>query len=133
MPLLAQRFLERHSVAAGLPRDAKAFAKDAVELLARYHWPGNIRELESTISRAAMSAPGRVIKAADIDLLHAREVAPAEPGGRLASLAESERAHIVRVLEAVRWNKKQAAEILEISRGTLYRKILEYGLESEGI
>jgi DNA-binding NtrC family response regulator len=35
------------------------------------------------------------------------------------------------VLEAVHWNKKQAAEILEISRGTLYRKIVEYGLEAE--
>jgi transcriptional regulator of acetoin/glycerol metabolism len=34
------------------------------------------------------------------------------------------------VLEAARWNKKQAAEILQISRGTLYRKILEYGLET---
>jgi len=49
----------------------------------------------------------------------------------LGSLADAERAHIVRVLEAVRWNKKQAAQILEISRGTLYRKILEYGLESD--
>ena len=34
-------------------------------------------------------------------------------------------------LEAVRWNKKQAAGVLEISRGTLYRKIVEYGLEAE--
>jgi transcriptional regulator of acetoin/glycerol metabolism len=35
------------------------------------------------------------------------------------------------VLESVQWNKKQAAEILDISRGTLYRKILEYGLETD--
>lgn len=131
VPLLAQRFLERHSVNAGLARDAKVFAKDAVDLLSRYHWPGNIRELESTISRAALSASGRVIKSADIELLHARESAATDSGGRLPSLAEAERAHIVRVLDAVRWNKKQAAQILEISRGTLYRKILEYGLESE--
>ena len=133
VPLLAQRFLERHNVSNGLAPDAKVFARDAVDLFARYHWPGNIRELESTISRAALSAPGRIIKAVDVELLHAREAAPAEQGGRLVSLAEAERAHIVRVLEAVRWNKKQAAQLLEISRGTLYRKILEYGLESEGI
>jgi transcriptional regulator of acetoin/glycerol metabolism len=38
--------------------------------------------------------------------------------------------HIVRVLEPVNWNKKQAAGVLEISRGTLYRKIVEYGLEA---
>src|SRR4029453_4374872 len=47
---------------------------------------------------------------------------------RMASLAEAERAHIVRVLESVNWNKKQAAGVLEISRGTLYRKTGEYAL-----
>jgi two-component system response regulator HydG len=133
VPLLAQRFLERNNLANGLPRDGKTFARDAVDLLSRYHWPGNIRELESTVCRAALSAPGRVIKAADIELLHPREITQGERGARMVSLAEAERAHIISVLEAVRWNKKQAAQVLEISRGTLYRKILEYGLQSEGI
>ena len=131
VPVLAQRFLERHCVANGLPVDGKVLAKDAVDLLARYHWPGNIRELESTISRATLSAQGRVIRAADVDLLHARDSGLADNRGPLQSLALAERAHIIRVLEAVRWNKKQAAQVLEISRGTLYRKIMEYGLEAE--
>jgi len=130
VPVLAQRFLGRHCVANGLAADAKSLAKDALDLLSRYHWPGNIRELESTISRAALSSHGRVIRAADIDLLHAREAGPSDHRGRLDSLAQAERAHIVRVLEALRWNKKQAAEVLEISRGTLYRKIMEYNLRS---
>ena len=130
VPILAQRFLERHCAANGLPPDGKTLAKGAVDLLARYHWPGNLREMENTISRAALSAQGRVIKPADIDLLHARETAPADGEGRLPSLAEAERTHIMRVLEAVRWNKKQAAQVLQISRGTLYRKIVEYNLES---
>ncbi|HJR57903.1 MAG TPA: sigma-54 dependent transcriptional regulator [Vicinamibacterales bacterium] len=131
IPVLAQRALARHCEANALAADARVLSKDALDLLARYHWPGNIRELESTLSRAALSAQGRVIRPADIELLHAREAAVAQPGGgQLQSLAEAERAHIVRVLEAVRWNKKQAAQVLEISRGTLYRKILEYGLES---
>jgi transcriptional regulator with PAS, ATPase and Fis domain len=132
VPVLAQRFLERHCVANGLPADGKTLAKGALDMLARYHWPGNIREMESTISRAALSSQGRVIKASDIDLLHARDSAPVDSEGRLPSLAEAERAHISRVLEAVRWNKKQAAHVLQISRGTLYRKIVEYGLESGG-
>ena len=42
---------------------------------------------------------------------------------------DAERAHIIRVLEATEWNKLEAAKVLEISRGTLYRKIDEYGLE----
>jgi transcriptional regulator of acetoin/glycerol metabolism len=49
----------------------------------------------------------------------------------MPTLAEAERAHIVRVLDSVNWNKKQAASVLDISRGTLYRKIVDYGLEAE--
>jgi DNA-binding NtrC family response regulator len=129
VPILAQRFLARYCAATGLALDGKAFAKDAVDLMARYHWPGNIRELESTVSRAALSSAGRYIRAEDIELLH--PAAPVSHGReRIPSLAEAERAHIERVLQAVHWNKKQAAQVLEISRGTLYRKITEYGLEN---
>ena len=130
IPVLAQRALTRHCEAAGLPADAKVLAKDTIELLSRYHWPGNLRELESALSRAALSSTGRTIRPGDIELLYAPAASEAQHGDRLASLAEAERGHIARVLEAVRWNKKQAAEILQISRGTLYRKILEYGLDT---
>jgi len=123
IPVLAQRFLGRYCAANGLPLDGKSFAKEAGDLLMQYHWPGNIRELESTVSRAALSSP------ADIDFLHASETPVESSRDRLPSLADAERAHIARVLDSVNWNKKQAAAVLEISRGTLYRKIVEYGLE----
>ena len=86
----------------------------------RIRWPGNIRELESTVSRAALSAPGRVIRDGDIEFLRtrgsrclSRTVLRAcrrcvTPSGRISS----------RVLDAVSWNKKEAARVLEISRGT---------------
>jgi two-component system response regulator AtoC len=128
--ILAQRALARHCETNNLPPDARVLSKEALDLLSRYHWPGNIRELESTLSRAAMSSQARIIRPADIELLHARDSVPSLAGEHLQSLAEAERAHIRRVLDAVGWNKKQAAQILEISRGTLYRKIVEYGLES---
>jgi DNA-binding NtrC family response regulator len=131
IPVHAQRFLARYCAANGLPLDGKALSKEAADLLMQYHWPGNIRELESTVSRAALSSPGRVIRGTDIEFLHAPEAPSDASSDRLPSLAQAERAHILRVLESVQWNKKQAAEILEISRGTLYRKILEYGLETE--
>src|SRR5499426_462411 len=131
IPVLAQRFLARYCAAQGLPLDSKAFSREALDLLVGYHWPGNIRELESTVSRAALSAPGRAIRATDIEFLHATNAAPQPSGEHMPSLAEAERAHIVRVLEAVQWNKKEAARVLDISRGTLYRKIDEYGLEPE--
>jgi transcriptional regulator with GAF, ATPase, and Fis domain len=130
IPVLANRFLARYCAVNGLPLDAKQFATEALDLLSSYHWPGNIRELESTVSRAALSAPGRVIRGSDIEFLHGRVArAEEETGSRLPSLRDAERAHIIRVLEAVHWNKLEAARILDISRGTLYRKIDEYGLE----
>jgi len=105
-----------------------------VARLISYHWPGNIRELESTVSRAALSSPGRVIREGDIEFLHAHTPVPqaADARPKLPTLRDAERAHIQRVLEAVSWNKKEAARVLEISRGTLYRKILEYQLEQDG-
>ncbi len=63
IPVLAQRFLARYCAANGLALDAKSFSKEGIDLLLQYHWPGNIRELESTVSRAALSSPGRVIRA----------------------------------------------------------------------
>jgi DNA-binding NtrC family response regulator len=132
IPVLAQRFLARYCAAQGLPLDSKGFSKEALDLLMGYQWPGNIRELESTVSRAALSAPGRNIRATDIEFLHASVPVVNQSGDRLPSLAEAERAHIVRVLEAVEWNKKEAARVLDISRGTLYRKIVDYNLEPEG-
>jgi DNA-binding NtrC family response regulator len=129
IPVLAQRFLARYCAAQGLPTEGKVFTREALEALLAYPWPGNIRELESTVSRAALSAPGRAIRAQDIEFLNAPLAEQPVHAERLPSLAEAERAHISRVLEAVKWNKKEAARVLDISRGTLYRKIAEYALE----
>src|SRR5215217_2251245 len=130
IPVLAGRFAARYCAANGLPLDGKTFSPEALALLQTYHWPGNIRELESTVARAALSSPGRVIRAGDVEFLHASETPLEASRERLPTLAEAERSHIIRVLEHVNWNKKQAAGLLEISRGTLYRKIVEYGLEA---
>jgi transcriptional regulator with PAS, ATPase and Fis domain len=128
IPVLAQRFLARYCATNGLPLDGKVFGKDAVDRLVSYPWPGNIRELESTVSRAALSSPGRTIRGTDIEFLHAGAQAAAMESNRLPTLREAERAHILHVLENVGWNKKEAAQALDISRGTLYRKVEEYAL-----
>lgn len=129
IPVLAQRFINRYCAANGLTLDAKRLSQEATDRLLAYHWPGNIRELESTISRAALSAPGAVIRGEDIQFLHAPLAESASVPGRLPTLRDAERAHVAMVLEAVHWNKLEAARVLDISRGTLYRKIDEYGLE----
>jgi transcriptional regulator with PAS, ATPase and Fis domain len=132
IPVLASKFAARYCAANGMPLDAKTFSPEAFTRLQAYHWPGNIRELESTVSRAALSAPGRIIRDSDIEFLHALAApsAPAEPRG-LQTLAENEKDHVLRVLESCDWNKKEAARLLDISRGTLYRKIVEYSLRPE--
>ena len=83
--------------------------------------------VRSVVDGHALVAPART----DVEFLHASVPVAQSSGERLPSLADAERAHIVRVLDAVSWNKKEAARVLEISRGTLYRKIVEYSLEPE--
>ena len=127
--LLAHRLLARYCASNGLPVDSKEFDPATLDLLRSYHWPGNIRELESTVSRRGALGPGHD-HSSDRHPLPQRHGRSPEPAPeRLSSLREAECAHIVRVLDEVGWNKKQAAKVLEISRGTLYRKILDYSLE----
>jgi transcriptional regulator with PAS, ATPase and Fis domain len=130
IPLLAERFLRHYCTSHSLAPDDKVLSPEAVERLARHDWPGNIRELENTVARAALSAPGRLVSAADVQFSAVGRLPdPAGEPAPIVSLAAAEKAHIRRVLEAVGWNKKAAATVLEIGRATLYRKIAEYGLE----
>ncbi|MGE3844877.1 MAG: sigma-54 interaction domain-containing protein [Vicinamibacterales bacterium] len=137
IPILANRFLESYCAAQSLPGDAKRFSVDAVARLTSYAWPGNIRELEATVSRAALAAGGDTIQPEHIQFLHpaaAQHEATVAADHPLRALRLVERDHIQRVLDATQWNKKRAARVLEIGRETLYRKIDEFELKpSEGV
>ncbi|MCX6544789.1 MAG: sigma-54 dependent transcriptional regulator [Acidobacteria bacterium] len=132
IPVLAERCLARFCVAHGLPVDARRLAPDATELLLAYPWPGNISELETTVSRAALCARDGYVHGADLQFLHPPHVAGQDDRGVLLSMKDVERDHIRKVLGALNWNKKRAAQILQISRETLYRKIAEYKLAQDG-
>src|SRR5947199_2615000 len=80
IPVLAERFLARYCAAQGLPLDSKNFSREALDRFLAYQWPGNIRELESTVSRAALSAPGRIIRGTDVEFLHTT-IAPPQASG----------------------------------------------------
>jgi transcriptional regulator with PAS, ATPase and Fis domain len=131
IPVLANRFLARYCAAQGLPLDARQFSPEAMNLLASYPWPGNIRELETTVSRAALSARDGLVRPGDLQFLHLAAPADAPERPVLVSLRDVEREHIRRVLDHLKWNKKRAAQVLQISRETLYRKIAEFALEGE--
>jgi len=104
----------------------------AMDLLMRYDWPGNIRELENCIERAVIMARGEVIAPADLPpalqvLSRGKEDLGIQfPSG--ANLQEVERALILKTLEDTDGNRSRAAEILGINRRTLQNKLKEYGI-----
>ncbi len=121
LPLLVDHFLAKHARAAG--RAAPTLAPEAMEILKRYPFPGNVRELEHALERAVTLSKRPVILADDLpDAIRSFTAA------RLPSLTDVERAHIERVLRETGGNRQAAAEILGIDRTTLWRKIKQYGL-----
>jgi Nif-specific regulatory protein len=127
IPSLARTFLAKLCITEGLPADARDFTPGALTRLAVHTWPGNIRELIATISRAALSADGPVIAEQHIGFL-SLGAADASGDGRIRPLADIERDHIRGALRATGWNKKETARLLQISRETLYRKIRTFQL-----
>ena len=97
-----------------------------------YNWPGNIRELRNVIERAIILCAGDRIHASDLPL-GGQEIADggtAENGEQFLSLEELERLHIEQVFAATGRNLSRTAEILGVTRTTLYNKLRKYNLES---
>jgi DNA-binding NtrC family response regulator len=121
LPLLQEHFVEKYSSQYG--KAISGISRRAQRLLAEHSWPGNIRELENLISAACILCDGPVL-----DLEHLSNLSPDRqiaPPGRLISLREVQKKHVLDVLEAVEGNKLKAAEILRISRSTLYSILSE--------
>jgi two-component system, NtrC family, response regulator AtoC len=129
--LLAQEILE--SLAAGGQRPP-TIAPGAATCLLAYSWPGNRRQLEDCLRRAAASASGGRIEAKDLDeaVRSAHSSVAASPDARsLISLEEIERRYIQLVMTTVKGNKTRAARVLGLDRTTLYRKLDRYRQESQ--
>ena len=93
---------------------------ETMDALVRYHWPGNVRELQNFIERAVILSPHEVLRApvAELEPLTART----DSNTPLSGLAEVERDHILRALEASRWvvgGKNGAAARLRMKRTSL--------------
>jgi DNA-binding NtrC family response regulator len=123
--LLAEHLLGR--IAADLHLGARALSDDALRQMAAYDWPGNVREMENALTRAAVLARGPVIGVEHLAL--GRNVAAPEAAeGAVVGdrLDDVERAHLGRVLERTGGNKRQAARLLGISRPRLDRLITRH-------
>jgi len=130
IPLLADFFLKRY--AEKNRRVVKGFTPRAVDLMMRYNWPGNARELENVIERAVILTREEMItplefpedlQKLDTEFHEAR--LDLHPG---RSLKEVEKEMILRTLEETGGNRTHAARILGISRRTLQLKLKEYGI-----
>jgi transcriptional regulator with PAS, ATPase and Fis domain len=120
MPLLQRHFVEKFSVQYNKP--VTGITRRAQNRMASYSWPGNIRELENVIGNACMMVQGPVIDIADLpEPVRSYSAGVPRQNEQLAPLHEMQRRHVLRVLEHVGGNKAQAAEILGISRATVYQ------------
>jgi two-component system, NtrC family, response regulator AtoC len=110
-------------------REPCAVAPDALSLLMRYDYPGNVRELRNAIEWAATVARGPLITPADLpDPLRLGSPVPVMEQRRNGTLADLERDQILRTIERVHGNLAEAARALGIGRTTLWRKMREYGI-----
>jgi PAS domain S-box-containing protein len=125
IPPLCKHFLKKYNLKE--KKEIRSISPDAMQILMDYEWPGNIRQLENSISHSVILAQDQIIEKKHLPyfLRQAKVDFPA------TSLAENERRLIVDVLKKSNWNKHEAARRLDISRSTLYSKIRRYGLRKE--
>jgi two-component system response regulator HydG len=132
IPPLADHFLAVYREKNRKP--LKGISGKALDLLARYDWPGNIRELENFIERAVIMTKEEMITAVDFPPQIQRLSGEGEKGGFAipygTSLEAMEKELIIKTLAETGGNRTRASEILGINRRTLQNKLKEYGLNT---
>jgi DNA-binding NtrC family response regulator len=127
IPLLAMHFIKKY--ADPMKKRVIGLTEGALALLMDYDWPGNVRELENVIERSVTLTRGEKITPEDLPPVVRgssgdRQMIE-EAAEKTRTLADMERAYILRILEKTGGNKYQAAQMLGIDRKTLYRKLDE--------
>jgi DNA-binding NtrC family response regulator len=139
IPLLTQNFLNKFS--AEVRKGPLTISDEAMEILLKSPWKGNVRELENVIERAVIYADGGAIRARDLGISESSivdalcENVPMD--GPLHAVSEAatrivESRRIRQVLKQTNGNKSRAAEVLQVSYKTLLTKIKDYQLEEKG-
>jgi len=132
IPLLVNFFIRRISAKTG-----KTFRPDKtfLDLLCKYNWPGNIRELENIIERSVLLADGQIINADNLpdEILYFQnnDLNSSNKQELKSVVEEAEKKYIERVLRETNGNKKLASRILNIDPATLYRKTEKLGISSK--
>ncbi len=129
IPLLVDHFISKFNAEKG--REVEGISQEALDLLMRYEFPGNIRELENIIEYAFILCHGGVIEVEHLPEPLAPSGADQKDIGLVTpmTLAEVEKLAIEKALERNRWKKMATCRELGISKDTLRRKIKRYGIE----
>jgi transcriptional regulator with GAF, ATPase, and Fis domain len=128
IPDLVKAFVSRFSVR--MKRRIEVIPLATQQALARYDWPGNIRELQNFLERSVILSPGQVLQAPFESLTNPVSSRPVKASGSV-TLQEAEAKHILGVLEQVGWvvgGPKGAAERLGLKRTTLIAKMRKLGI-----
>jgi two-component system response regulator HydG len=113
-------------------RPASGLSPEAERALVAYPWPGNVRELGNAVKHGCALARGGILRPEHLPEELRGAPAPAPGGGEgPLRLADVERAHVLRVLQACGGSQAEAARALGIGRTTLWRKLREYGLAGD--
>jgi transcriptional regulator of acetoin/glycerol metabolism len=132
IPVVAHRILDRFTRQLGYP---VSLAPEVMDIFKKYTWPGNIREMEAVLGRAATQVDGTgVIGLAHIPsnvrLMEANyQTVNPFVQVNVSSLSEMERETILLMLQMHRGNVSRMAHVLDISRTTLWRKLKDYGID----
>jgi two-component system, NtrC family, response regulator len=125
--LLAHAFVRRF--ADEQKRSRLAISDEAVAAIEGHRWPGNVRELENVIKRAVILAEGPLILPSDLSL--DGTMAEAEPLNLRDARESAERREVVRAMARVNGNLSKAADLLGVSRPTLYDLLNRFGLRKQ--
>ena len=132
IPLLVSHFLQDYAERAD--ESVCGISPAALQTLLAYDWPGNVRELRNAIERALLLETTDILQVSNLPPQLAAVVPsptdPRDPAQPL-SLPEAERRAVAHALEASDWNITKAAQVLNVNRVTLYRKLRKYNLLAE--
>lgn len=126
IPQLANHFLKQY--AQKYRKNFTGFKPAAMELLQRYSWPGNIRELQHAIERAIIMAEGNELDTRDFFFLSAKPASEKVQSSPTLNLDDMERSTIQRAIDKNGGNISKAAKELGLTRASLYRRLEKYGL-----
>ncbi|MCX6905375.1 MAG: sigma-54 dependent transcriptional regulator, partial [Verrucomicrobia bacterium] len=124
---LANSFLKRFAAQAN--RVITGFSPAAAEMLLKFDWPGNVRQLQNEVQRAVLMSEGKTIEAQDL-AINTTKAAQGMDDANLTLMEAMERNTIIQILKETGGNKLETAKRLGIGRQTLYNKIKSYNIES---